>query len=81
VPNDARIDAMESHKKETRQYLTPEEAAEMLGVHVQTMPAYVRGGRVPAFRLAGERPIRLRRAHPFTEIAEGDRNDTGDGVR
>jgi len=60
--NDSRIDEMESSKKETRQYLTPEEAAEMLGVHVQTMRAYIRGGRVPAFRLAGERSIRLRRS-------------------
>ena len=43
-------------------YLTPEEAAETLGIHVQTMRAYIRSGRLPAFRLAGERAIRLLRA-------------------
>jgi excisionase family DNA binding protein len=44
-----------------REYLTPEEAAEALGIHVQTMRAYVRNGRVPAYRVAGERAIRIRR--------------------
>lgn len=44
------------------EYLTPEEAAETLGIHVQTMRAYIRSGRLPAFRLAGERAIRLLRA-------------------
>jgi len=43
-----------------RHYLTTEQAAETLGIHVQTMRAYVRSGRVPAYRLAGERAIRIR---------------------
>ena len=51
----------EPEKKTAREYLTPEEAAEALGIHVQTMRAYIRSGRVPAFRLAGERAIRIRR--------------------
>jgi len=42
-------------------YLSPEEAAEALGVHVQTLRAYVRSGKLPAHRLAGERAIRIRR--------------------
>jgi excisionase family DNA binding protein len=42
-------------------YLTPEQAAEALGVHVQTLRAYVRSGKLPALRLAGERAIRIRR--------------------
>jgi excisionase family DNA binding protein len=54
--------AGEIEKKSGRDYLTPEEAAEALGVHVQTMRAYVRSGRIPAFRLAGERAIRILRA-------------------
>jgi excisionase family DNA binding protein len=45
-----------------RDYLSPEEAAEALGVHVQTLRAYVRSGKLPALRLAGERAIRIRRA-------------------
>ena len=38
------------------------QAAEALGVHVQTLRAYVRSGRLPALRLAGERAIRIRRS-------------------
>ena len=45
-----------------RDFLTPEEAAEALGIHVQTLRAYVRSGKLPALRLAGERAIRIRRA-------------------
>jgi len=62
-------DATESRKRSTngsesgeREYLTPEEAAEALGIHVQTMRGYIRTERVPAFRLAGERAIRIRRS-------------------
>ncbi len=42
-------------------YLTPEEAAKALSIHVQTVRAYVRSGKLPALRLAGERAIRIRR--------------------
>jgi len=42
-------------------YLSPEEAAEALGIHVQTLRGYVRSGKLPARRLAGERAIRIRR--------------------
>jgi len=45
----------------TREYLSPEEAATELGIHVQTLRAYVRSGKLPALRLAGERAIRIRR--------------------
>jgi len=45
-----------------REYLTPEEAAEALGIHVQTVRGYVRSGKLPALRIAGERAIRIRRA-------------------
>jgi excisionase family DNA binding protein len=44
-----------------REYLSPEEAAIELGIHVQTLRAYVRSGKLPALRLAGERAIRIRR--------------------
>jgi excisionase family DNA binding protein len=47
---------------ELRDYLTPEEAAEALGIHVQTLRGYVRSGKLPAHRLAGERAIRIRRS-------------------
>jgi excisionase family DNA binding protein len=41
--------------------LTPEEAARALGVHIQTLRGYIRAGKLPAFRVAGERAIRIRR--------------------
>jgi len=44
-----------------RPYVTPEEAAAYLGVHVQTIRGYIRNGKLPALRIAGERAIRLRR--------------------
>jgi excisionase family DNA binding protein len=53
-------DQARSVTRSARDYLTPEEAAETLSVHVQTMRSYIRSGRLPAFRLAGERAIRIR---------------------
>lgn len=41
--------------------LTSEEAAQLLGMHIQTVRGYIRGGKLPAFRIAGERAIRIRR--------------------
>ncbi len=46
----------------SREYLTPEEAAASLSIHVQTLRNYVRSGKLPALRLAGERSLRIRRA-------------------
>ena len=50
-----------SSPRMAREYLSPEEAAIELGLHVQTVRAYVRSGKLPAHRLAGERAIRIRR--------------------
>jgi len=58
----AKANSAEIETRRVRDYLTPEQAAEELGVHVQTMRAYIRSGRMPAFRLAGERAIRILRA-------------------
>lgn len=38
--------------------LTLEQAAQRLGIHVTTIRAWVRGGRIPAFRL-GRRFVRV----------------------
>lgn len=38
---------------------SPEEAAEYLGVHVQTVRAWIRTGRLRARRLAGQRALRI----------------------
>jgi excisionase family DNA binding protein len=39
---------------------SPEEVAEYLGVHVQTVRAWIRSGRLPARRIAGLRALRVR---------------------
>ena len=57
----ARLERVASEEPIAREYLSPEEAAEVLGVHVQTMRGYIRSERLPAFRLAGERAIRILR--------------------
>lgn len=43
------------------EYLSPEQAAELLGVHQQTIRGYIRSGKLPALRIAGERAVRIRR--------------------
>ncbi|HEX6030542.1 MAG TPA: helix-turn-helix domain-containing protein [Tepidiformaceae bacterium] len=39
---------------------SPEEAAEYLGVHVKTVRNWIRAGRLPAGRLAGQRVLRIK---------------------
>jgi len=43
-----------------KQFFSPDEAAEFLGVHVQTIRGYIRMGKLPALRLAGERALRIK---------------------
>lgn len=40
--------------------MSPEEVAEYLGVHVQTVRAWIRSGKLPARRVAGLRALRVR---------------------
>jgi excisionase family DNA binding protein len=42
--------------------MSPEEVADYLGVHVQTVRAWIRSGRLPARRVAGLRALRIRYA-------------------
>ena len=44
-----------------KELLSPDEAAEFLGVHTQTIRGYIRSGKLAAHRLAGERAIRIRK--------------------
>ena len=44
-----------------RLFFSPDEAAEFLGVHTQTIRGYIRTGKLAALRLAGERALRIRR--------------------
>jgi excisionase family DNA binding protein len=41
--------------------LSPDEAADFLGVHIQTLRGYIRAGKLPALRVAGERALRIRK--------------------
>lgn len=45
---------------EMEQLYSPEEAADYLGVHVQTVRSWIRSGRLPASRLTGQRALRIR---------------------
>jgi len=59
VPRHADLDGASAPG--SRPYLSPEEAAAYLGVHIQTVRGYIRTGKLPALRIAGERAIRIRR--------------------
>lgn len=62
IGTDVSLSGVDSSKgNNLSEYLTPEQAAEALSIHVQTVRAYVRSGKLPALRLAGERAIRIRR--------------------
>lgn len=45
--------------------LSPDDAADLLGVHTQTVRRYIRSGKLAAHRLAGERAIRILRRDVF----------------
>lgn len=59
----ARIGAGDKAAREfkEKQFFSPDEAAEFLGVHTQTIRGYIRTGKLPALRLAGERALRIQR--------------------
>lgn len=50
-----------SRPDDVRELLSPDEAADFLGVHTQTVRGYIRSGKLPAHRVAGERAVRIRR--------------------
>jgi len=45
----------------SRELLTVDQAAEFLGVHHQTLRGYIKSGKLPAYRLAGEKVLRIKR--------------------
>lgn len=61
-PNEARSSTTASRAPEL---LSPDEAADLLGVHTQTVRGYIRSGKLAAHRLAGERAIRILRRDVF----------------
>ncbi len=51
---------------EQKQLFSPDEAAVFLGLHTQTIRGYIRTGKLPALRLAGERALRIQRKDLIT---------------
>lgn len=49
----------EAARKDADLCMSVEDAAEALGVHQQTIRGYIKSGKLPAFRIAGERAIRV----------------------
>ncbi len=59
------IQELSTGKKQARsrgKLYSTEQAADYLGVHVQTVRSWIRSGRLPASRLAGQKSIRIREA-------------------
>jgi len=56
---------------------SPEEAAEYLGIHVQTVRAWIRSGRLKASRLAGQRALRIKASDLMTVLEPVDAGDAG----
>jgi excisionase family DNA binding protein len=55
--------------------LSPEEAAEYLKVHVQTVRAWIRSGKLRASRLAGQRSLRIRQSDLGSVLEPVDPSD------
>lgn len=48
-----------ARRPESHKVLSVDEAAETLGVHAQTIRGYIRTGKLPAYRIGGERVLRI----------------------
>jgi len=70
----ARAGARSKPAREERLY-SPEEAAEYLGVHVQTVRAWIRSGRLRASRLAGQRALRIAASDLMSVLEPVDPSD------
>lgn len=57
---------------------SPEEAAEYLNVHVQTVRAWIRSGRLKARRLAGQRALRITASDLMSVLEPLDGEDLAD---
>lgn len=57
---------------EPEKLYSPEEAADYLGIHVQTVRAWIRSGRLAASRLAGQRALRIKASDLLTVLEPVD---------
>ena len=60
---------------------SPEEAADYLGIHVQTVRAWIRSGRLRASRLAGQRALRIRATDLQTVLEPVEPVESGGSTR
>lgn len=60
VESFVRSSTQQPARAEPEKLYSPEDAAEYLGVHVQTVRGWIRSGRLKASRLAGQRALRIR---------------------
>jgi excisionase family DNA binding protein len=56
----AQVRAYVPEEERAERLFSPEDAADYLGVHVKTVRNWIRSGRLPASRLAGQRVLRIR---------------------
>jgi excisionase family DNA binding protein len=64
----------------SRELFTVDQAAEFLGIHHQTLRGYIKTGKLPAYRLAGEKVLRIKRDDLIAllePVAVGDVSDEG----
>jgi excisionase family DNA binding protein len=64
----------------SRELFTVDQAAEFLGLHHQTLRGYIKSGKLPAYRLAGEKVLRIKREDLMAllePVAVGDAVEEG----
>lgn len=76
--NGARPDGDGSGASTTPELLSVDRAASFLNVHAQTVRNYIRAGKLPAYRLAGERFIRVLRRDLMGLLEPVDADDTAE---
>lgn len=67
-----------AHRAPAEKLYSPEEVAEYFGVHVQTVRIWIRNGRLPARRLAGQRALRIRESDLDAVLEPLDNEKTTD---
>src|SRR3989338_5262915 len=60
-------------------FFTVDQAAQFLGIHHQTLRGYIKGGKLPAYRLAGEKVLRIKREDLMELLELVLSTDVGDG--
>ncbi len=59
---------------------TVDQAAQFLGVHHQTLRGYIKSGKLPAYRLAGEKMLRIKREDLLALLEPVASSDLGSGT-